>query len=305
MNRIALLSKFATNEDINNMEIVLDRASGFCFGVNNAIKAVEKYLSTGKKLYCLGEIVHNHEEVQRLEKKGLVVINHEDLNHISDCTVLIRAHGEPPSTYKLAKERNIEIIDATCPIVLKLQKDIKKVWEGEKTDSDNTIVIYGKTDHAEVVGLKGQTDNEAIIIEDPQKIHDIDASKHVNIFSQTTKDIHNYQKLIDNIKNKVGENNVTAKNTICRSVSNRVPQLKKFALECDCVIFVAGKNSSNGKALFAECKESNPKSYHISSVNELNPQWFTEANRVGVSGATSTPSWLMENVIKRIEELSK
>ncbi|MFA8449944.1 MAG: 4-hydroxy-3-methylbut-2-enyl diphosphate reductase [Bacteroidales bacterium] len=283
------------------MEILFDEGAGFCFGVNNAIKSVEDYLeeNNNKTLYCLGEIVHNQAEVARLEHLGMKVIDHEDLKKLSDCTVLIRAHGEPPATYELAKERNISIIDATCPIVLKLQEKIKKAWN-EMQKKEGNIVIYGKPDHAEVIGLRGQTQNKALILESEEDVDKIPVNKPLRVFSQTTKSKNEYLRLSKLIEDKRKNSDFIVKNTICGSVSNRVPKLQKFSKNCDVLIFVAGKNSSNGKALFNVCKTENPKSYLISIPDELNFDWFKDINTVGISGATSTPKWLMEEVIEAI-----
>lgn len=284
------------------MEVVLDPKAGFCFGVNRAIQSVEKYLDDQDTLYCLGEIVHNQAEVKRLEDMGMKIISREDLKELHDCKVLIRAHGEPPSTYQYAKERNIQLIDATCPIVLKLQDRIRKAWDEMKV-VDGRVVIFGKPDHAEIIGLKGQTDNEAIIIESEKDLEKIPVGHPLRMFSQTTKGKDDFKALVKSIEDKEMSNDFLPKDTICGSVSNRVPQLQAFANECDCIIFVSGKNSSNGKALYNVCKSVNKNTYLVSSPEEVKVEFFTDSQKCGVSGATSTPSWLMDQVKQKIESL--
>jgi len=286
------------------MEIQIDPNSGFCFGVVYAIQMAEDELEDGGVLYCLGDIVHNDREVERLKKKGLKIISHEDLEQLRDCKVLIRAHGEPPSTYELAIRQNITLIDASCPVVLKLQNRIKNTYD--RFEGEGQIVIYGKPGHAEVNGLKGQTDQKAIIIYKEEDLDKIDYSKPVQFFSQTTKSTEDFYRLKEEIIRRAAEKGnaeVTANDTICRQVSNREPNLRKFAAEYDKIVFVAGRKSSNGKVLFEVCREVNPDSYFISTEEELCEEWFEPDDRIGICGATSTPMWLMEKVASAIKDI--
>lgn len=287
------------------MQIIIDENSGFCFGVVYAIAMAEDELNDSGQLYCLGDIVHNNMEVRRLENKGLEIINHEQLKDLKDCKVLIRAHGEPPETYQLAIKNNIELIDASCPVVLKLQNRVKASFD--KSIKDNgQIVILGKPGHAEVKGLLGQTNNQAILITSEQDLDKIDYTKPIYFYSQTTKSTKLFyalkQQIIDRAKLQNNEV-VHANDTICRQVSNREPQLRIFAKEHDVIIFVAGQKSSNGKVLHSVCKEENNCSYFISDAEELNKDWFATANSVGICGATSTPMWLMESIAESIKQL--
>ncbi len=284
------------------MEIQIDPHSGFCFGVVYAIQMAEDELQDGEVLYCLGDIVHNDREVERLKKKGLKIISHDDLKELRNCKVLIRAHGEPPSTYELALRQNITLIDASCPVVLKLQNRIKTTYDRHREKGQ--VVIFGKPGHAEVNGLKGQTDNEAIIVYHDEDLEKIDFARPIHFFSQTTKSTEDFYRLKEEIIRRAGENgneDVTANDTICRQVSNREPNLRKFAAEYDKIVFVAGRKSSNGKVLFEVCKSINPESYFISSEEEINPAWFAPEDRIGICGATSTPMWLMEKVAETIK----
>ncbi len=286
------------------MDIHIDPNSGFCFGVVYAIQMAEDELEDGEVLYCLGDIVHNDREVDRLKQKGLKIISHEDLQKLRDCKVLIRAHGEPPSTYELAIRQNITLIDASCPVVLKLQNRIKNTYD--RFGGEGQIVIYGKPGHAEVNGLKGQTQQRAIIIYREEDLEKIDYSKPIQFFSQTTKSTEDFYRLKEEIIRRAAEKGnaeVTANDTICRQVSNREPNLMKFAAEYDKIIFVAGKKSSNGKVLFEVCRKVNPKSYFISSEEELRDEWFDPDDRIGICGATSTPMWLMEKVASAIKDI--
>lgn len=286
------------------MEVQIDEQSGFCFGVVYAIEVAEDELQDGETLYCLGDIVHNDMEVERLEAKGLKIIHHQDLKQLKDCKVLIRAHGEPPSTYQTAIENNIRLIDASCPVVLKLQNRIKSTYD--KLNGNGQIVIYGKPGHAEVNGLKGQTDENAIIIYKEEDLQKIDFSKPIYFFSQTTKSTEDFYRLKGIIEERAAAHNnevVEANDTICRQVSNREPRLIEFAREFDAIVFVAGKKSSNGKVLFEVCKKVNPRSFFVSNVEEVEPGWFDPADRVGICGATSTPRWLMEDVANSIQQL--
>lgn len=275
--------------------IEIDEDSGFCFGVVNAIKKAEEELDTVGSLYCLGDIVHNSDEVERLSKKGLKIIDHDDLSKLTDTKVLLRAHGEPPATYKLALTNNVEIVDATCPVVLALQKRILKAW----TENPGAqIVIYGKKGHAEVNGLVGQTQGEAIVVENENEIDNIDFSKQIFLFSQTTKSLEGFKILVDKIKERMNEGvNFVYYDTICRQVANRMDNIRKFAREHDLVIFVSGKKSSNGKVLFEECKKQNSNTYFVSSADEVEMSMLSDKPRlIGICGATSTPKWQMQEV---------
>ncbi|MFI5221660.1 MAG: 4-hydroxy-3-methylbut-2-enyl diphosphate reductase [Bacteroidia bacterium] len=276
-----------------NLKVEIDENSGFCFGVVYAIEMAESILDERGKLFCLGDIVHNDEEVARLNAKGLKIIGHEEFAKLHDEQVLFRAHGEPPETYKLALQNNIELIDASCPVVLKLQNRIRDAYNEEEK-----IVIYGKHGHAEVVGLEGQTNGEAIVVENFEELDHIDLPKKVQLFSQTTKSAKNLYALRNLIESKGTE--VDFNDTLCRQVSNRDVHLKIFSKRFDKIIFVSGKKSSNGKVLFDICKEENPHTYFVSSKNEIQKEWFSENDSVGICGATSTPQWQMDDVKKLI-----
>ncbi|EID33466.1 putative LytB protein [Prevotella sp. oral taxon 306 str. F0472] len=322
------------------LQIEIDNGSGFCFGVTTAIKKAEEELAKGTKLYCLGDIVHNSMEVERLTKKGLITINHEQMRDLHNVKVLLRAHGEPPETYELAKRNNIEIIDATCPVVLALQRRIKSQYEkgqypaeislenkGERVvtlstsrridtehdeayhpssisaslstqrevGSEASIVIFGKNGHAEVLGLVGQTHSHAIVIEKFEDVKALDFSHDIYLYSQTTKSLDEFHKIIDYIQSHISP---TAKfqsfDTICRQVANRMPNISSFAARHDLILFVAGRKSSNGKVLFHECLSVNPNSHQVESADEIDMKWFEGVQTVGICGATSTPKWLME-----------
>lgn len=278
------------------MKVEIDKRSGFCFGVINAIKAAEEELKDSDKLYCLGDIVHNGKEVERLESIGLKSISKEEYFTLKDCKVLIRAHGEPPETYEYAEKNNIELIDATCPVVLTLQEKVKRSYQ-TKLEDNGQVVIFGKKGHAEIEGLNGQTRHNAIIIESLDEIDKIDTTRPVSLYSQTTKRIEDFYQLAELVKSKVKPGvPIEIKDTICRQVSNRVPNLKKFATNYDLILFVAGKKSSNGQYLFSICKEENPNSHIISETEEIDKDWFSGMESVGICGATSTPNWLMEEV---------
>lgn len=290
------------NKDI---KIEIDEHSGFCFGVVTAIKKAEEELSKGGVLYCLGDIVHNGSEVKRLEEAGLVTIDHEQFAKLHDVKVLLRAHGEPPATYEMAKRNNITLIDATCPVVLMLQKRIKTEYD---TEGDRSrIVIFGKKGHAEVNGLVGQTDNKAIVIESPSEVSKVGLDKDISLFSQTTKPLDEYNEVAESLRDGLKQNggySLKFNDTICRQVANRIPNIFNFAKVHDLIIFVSGKKSSNGKSLFAECHRANERSYFISSADELEATWFADdVKSIGVCGATSTPKWLMEKVADRIKEI--
>lgn len=292
------------------IKVSIDQNSGYCFGVEFAIQMAEDEMEHEDILYCLGDIVHNDMEVQRLYNKGLRIITREDLRSLRDCKVLIRAHGEPPETYQMALQNNIELIDASCPVVLKLQNRIKHSYD-KMVESKGQVVIYGQKGHAEVIGLAGQTKEEAIIVTTEEDLHQIDFSRPVTLYSQTTKSTKGFYKIKELIENQMKiANGVTsvdfnANDSICRQVSNREPHLTKFARLHDVIIFVSGKKSSNGKALFSVCKHENERSYFIENESEIESFWFKPSDSVGICGATSTPMWLMERVAKHIEKVDK
>lgn len=285
--------------------IEIDQQSGFCFGVINAIKHAELALEdSGKELYSLGDIVHNNEEVDRLQSKGMQTINYDQFKELSGKRVLFRAHGEPPQVYQWAKERQIQLVDATCPVVVNLQKKIRNKYQQIKTQGGQ-IVIYGKKGHAEVNGLVGQTEGEAIIIQHPEDIEQVDFSRPVALFSQTTQSLTGFQDLIQTLKSKMCEGvNFEYTDTICRQVSNRMPHIQEFASKHELVIFVAGKKSSNGKVLFTYAQQGNPRSVFVSSADELSAEILDPMpQNIGICGATSTPMWQMEEVANRLKEL--
>ncbi len=280
------------------MEIRIDENAGYCFGVVKAIGAAEEALNREGGLYCLGDIVHNSAEVERLKQKGLEVIDYERLRSLRDVKVLIRAHGEPPETYRIAKERDIELIDATCPIVLALQQRISRGY-AEMQAVGGQVVIFGKPGHAEVVGLTGQTCGTAIVVSSPDDTASLDYSRPMRLYSQTTKSRDEYRRLIANIEacNPV---DFVAYDTVCNRVANRARELEQFAASVDVLLFVAGANSSNGHYLYEYCRKVQPHTYLIGSADELQPEWTANAARVGISGATSTPRWLMEEVAEKL-----
>jgi len=288
---------------MNNSEqiqISIDPESGFCFGVKNAVTKATAELADGKPLYSLGAMVHNPIEVNRLAQMGLVVIDHEQFASLHDAKVIFRAHGEPPSSYNNLKTRNIKLIDATCPVVLRLQERIKSAYQA-MSECGGQVVIFGKKGHAEVVGLIGQTNGHAVLVESEADLDKIDTSRPIEFFSQTTKDIGLYMKMV-----KILEQRATHFNwhdTICRQVANRGPHLKQFAARHELMVFVGGHDSSNAKALFEMCRQVNAKSYFIESINELQPEWFAGVKSVGISGATSTPAWLIMDVKTTIEKI--
>jgi 4-hydroxy-3-methylbut-2-enyl diphosphate reductase len=284
-------------------KIEIDRQSGCCFGVAKAISKAEEELQKGGTLYCLGDIVHNNLEVERLKKMGLITIDHEQLKQLKNVRVLLRAHGEPPSTYEIARQNNIEIIDASCPVVLGLQKKINKKYK-LREHNDGQIVIFGKRGHAEVNGLLGQTDDSAIIIESKEEIDKLDFSRDISLFSQTTKPLDGFQEIGELIRSRMKDGaKFEFYDTICRQVSNRVPNMQEFAANHDMIIFIAGEKSSNGKALFEECKKKNPNSYLIHSPEEIDPDLIKDGISIGICGATSTPRWQMEAVAEKIAKL--
>lgn len=283
------------------MIIEIDQKSGFCFGVINAVGIAEETLNRVDMLYSLGHIVHNDLEVKRLQEIGLKTINHDEYFKLKDCKVLIRAHGEPPATYEYALKNNITLIDATCPVVLKLQQRVKKAAETMQNENGQ-VVIFGHQGHAEVTGLAGQTNHEAIIIDHPEDFKKVDPSRPVVVFSQTTKSVDDFRKLVQNIQEQAKQGRVETHDTVCRQVSNRVPHLEKFAVRFDAVIFVGGLRSSNARVLFDVCKKHNSNSYFVSTPEDLQADWFSGVEKVGICGATSTPQWLMEKVADRIKQ---
>ena len=269
------------------LQIEIDSGSGFCFGVTTAIKKAEEELAKENTLYCLGDIVHNGMECERLRQMGLVTINHKEMEQLHNVKVLLRAHGEPPETYELARRNNIEIIDATCPVVLKLQKRIKEQHED--------IVIFGKKGHAEVLGLVGQTDGHAIVIENFDEVKKLDFTHDIYLFSQTTKSLDEFHRITEYIQSHIAPTaTFRSFDTICRSVANRMPNITEFAARHDLILFVCGRKSSNGKVLFSECHRINPNSYLIEGPEEIDASWLKDVRTVGICGATSTPKWLME-----------
>lgn len=277
--------------------IEIDNGSGFCFGVVTAIQKAEEEINKSGHLYCLGDIVHNSNEVERLQKIGLETITHEQLNQLHDVKVLLRAHGEPPHTYEIARQNNISLIDATCPVVLQLQKRIRNTYQETPGDNNPQIVIYGKKGHAEVNGLVGQTQGNALVIESVDEVDKIDFSRNIYLYSQTTKSLEGFKKIVDEIQHRVAGNvQFSSFDTICRRVANRIPQIKQFAQNHDVILFVCGSKSSNGRILYEECRRVNPLSYLISNETEINLSWLDGKEHIGICGATSTPMWLMNQV---------
>lgn len=284
------------------MVVEIDKKSGFCFGVQNAVEIAEKALLKGEKVFSLGPIVHNDREVERLADLGLVSIDHDQFRNLNDCKVLIRAHGEPPETYITAEKNNITIIEATCPIVKRLQSRIKDTWI-KSPESNAQIVIFGKPGHAEVIGLLGQTDNEGILVSVPEDINKVDVTRPVSLFSQTTMSVRDYAAFAELIRSRMRDKGITdtekylfVNNTICGQVSNREPHLKAFAKMHDVLIFVSGRESSNGKMLYSVCRSINHETHFVSSPEEIKRSWFDGKRSVGICGATSTPKWLIENI---------
>lgn len=274
------------------IQIEIDKDSGFCFGVTTAIQKAEEELSAGKTLYCLGDIVHNGMEVERLHAKGLITINHEDMERLHDVKVLLRAHGEPPETYQLAARNHIEIIDATCPVVLQLQRRIKRQYDSHP---DAQIIIFGKNGHAEVLGLVGQTESHAIVIEKVDDVKRLDFHCDIYLYSQTTKGLDEFHSIINYIQGHIMPGaKFRSFDTICRQVANRMPNISSFAARHDLILFVSGRKSSNGKVLFNECKRVNGNSHQIERAEEIDMAWIKGINTIGICGATSTPKWLME-----------
>ena len=287
------------------IKVEIDEGSGFCFGVVTAIHKAEEELAKGETLYCLGDIVHNSREVDRLKTMGLITINREEFKQLKNAKVLLRAHGEPPETYMIARENNIEIIDATCPVVLRLQKRIRQGYLAD-SDEEKQIVISGKSGHAEVLGLVGQTDGKAIVIEKAEEAKKLDLNKSIRLFSQTTKSLDEFQEIVEYFKQHISpEATFVYYDTICRQVANRMPKLREFAATHDLIFFVSGKKSSNGKMLFEECLKVNANSHLIDNEKEIDPSLLQNVKSIGVCGATSTPKWLMEKIYNHIRTLIK
>ena len=282
------------------LRIEIDEHSGFCFGVTTAIKKAEEELQNGGTLYCLGDIVHNGIECDRLKKLGLITIDHETFAQLHDAKVLLRAHGEPPATYETARKNNLELIDATCPVVLKLQQRIKQKWQ-DTVDEERQIIIHGQAGHAEVLGLVGQTRGEAIVIENTAQLDKIATDKNTYIYSQTTKSLEGYKQIAEAIEQRIDADKKTESfDTVCRQVANRMRGISEFAKSHQLIFFVCGRKSSNGKILFNECKRVNPNSYQIESPQEIDLSLTDNVESIGICGATSTPKWLMENCKQEI-----
>ena len=276
------------------INVEIDDHSGFCFGVTTAIRKAEEELQRGAPLYCLGDIVHNGMECERLRAMGLIAINHEEFAQLHDVRVLLRAHGEPPETYATAKANNIDIIDATCPVVLNIQKRIKQEY-ATAPSAEKQIVIYGQKGHAEVLGLVGQTDGSALVIESIKEIDRIDFTRDIYLYSQTTKSLDEFRLIVETIKQRISPDvEFHYYDTICRQVSNRLDNIRRFAASHDLIFFVCGKKSSNGKVLYQECLKANPNSYHIEGSHEIDFTLIRDGQSIGICGATSTPKWLME-----------
>jgi 4-hydroxy-3-methylbut-2-enyl diphosphate reductase len=280
-----------------NLKTKIDINSGYCYGVTRAITKAKDAIGEKHELYCLGELVHNEEEIARLEKEGLKIIHYDELRNIRNTRILFRAHGEPPQSYNLARRNKNEIIDATCPTIIRLQKLIKEAYK-----NNENIFIFGKHNHPEIIGLTGQIDNEATVFENLYELKKInELPQELTLFSQTTKDINSFLEIVDYLKNKGVK--IKVRNTICKKVYNRQKEIKNFALNHNKIIFIAGKNSSNGKVLYNECKKHNPYSYFISTVKEIEKKWFASNDSVGICGATSTPMWLMKDVENYLRSL--
>lgn len=279
------------------IQSAIDPNSGFCFGVVYAIQLAEEFLAEKGRLYCLGDIVHNDEEIERLRKKGLISISHNELEQLKNETVLLRAHGEPPSTYQIAIKNNLTLIDASCPVVLKLQNRIR-----QSSDEERAIYIYGKKGHAEIEGLVGQANENVTVFQDISELNFSELPKKISLYSQTTKSTEKFYSIFHQLLDAGID--VEMNDTTCRQVSNRDQQIREFAAAFDAIVFVSGKKSSNGKVLYDVCHKENPRSYFVSSASEVNLSWFKEGDRVGISGATSTPMWLMKDVQSMIDSLN-
>ncbi len=297
------MEKHVEIDDVMKKHVEIDNGSGFCFGVTTAIRKAEEELANGGTLYCLGDIVHNNREVERLEKMGLVTINHEQLEQLHHVKVLLRAHGEPPETYELARRNGIEIIDATCPVVLRLQKKIKQEYL-LADDAEKQIVIYGKNGHAEVLGLVGQTAGKAIVIEKLEEAKQLDFHRSIRLYSQTTKSLEEFGRIVEYIQQHISPDvSFEYSDTICRQVANRIPSIRQFAAAHELILFVSGKKSSNGKVLFNECLSVNPNSHLIDNASEVDASLLEGVSSIGICGATSTPKWLMEEVEQAIKKI--
>jgi 4-hydroxy-3-methylbut-2-enyl diphosphate reductase len=283
-------------------EITIDKNAGFCFGVVKAIGKAEEELERQGRLYCLGDLVHNNAEVERLRSKGLQVVDRKMFEELHDTEVLIRAHGEPPMTYDVARQHNVRLIDATCPIVLSLQQRVRKGFD-EMRQIGGQVVIYGLPGHAEVIGLNGQADNTAIIVSNIDDLVAIDVTKPVRLYSQTTKNREDYKHLAEELKRLMKNDDFEVYDTVCNSVANRAKELEQFAHEVDMLLFVAGEHSSNGRYLYDYCRRVQPNTYIIASENELKGEWLNGRGKIGITGATSTPRWLMEQVMECCEKL--
>lgn len=288
------------------LKVEIDNGSGFCFGVTTAIKKAEEQLSAHGELYCLGDIVHNGREVERLRQMGLHTVEHEDLPGLSSCKVMLRAHGEPPQTYEQAEKYNIQLIDATCPVVLHLQRRIKAEYD-ENQGQQRQIVIYGKNGHAEVIGLVGQTNGTAIVVENLNDASRLDFSRGISLYSQTTMSLAGFREIVDFIMNEMKARGTESQfrffDTICRQVANRISDIRTFASNHDVIVFVCGKKSSNGRILYNECLQQNPQTHMVEQPKEIQPEWFNESSSVGICGATSTPKWLMEQCAEAIRNM--
>ncbi len=281
-------------------EIKIDEGSGFCFGVVTAIRKAEEELAQGGTLYCLGDIVHNSREVERLKKLGLITINHEEFARLYHARVLLRAHGEPPEVYETARRNHIQIIDATCPVVLQLQKKIQ--LEFQKKEKHTSVVIYGKNGHAEVLGLVGQTAGEAVVIESLEEAKVLDLSQHIRLYSQTTMSLDEFRRIVRYMEENISpEASFKYYDTICRQVANRIPNIRAFAASHELIFFVSGKKSSNGKMLFSECLKVNANSHLVEHAEDIDPEVLNRVRSVGICGATSTPKWLMEEVFRYVQ----
>ncbi len=291
-----------TDKGFLQMKIEIDRGSGFCFGVTRAINKAEEELAGGGTLYCLGDIVHNGKECDRLKKLGLVTIGHAAFSTLRRAKVLLRAHGEPPATYRQAEANGIEIIDATCPVVLHLQERIKREYRSGGA-RHGQIVIYGKNGHAEVLGLVGQTDGTAIVVESPEEVDKLDFDRDICLYSQTTRPLEGFREIVERIGGRISPAAAFRYyDTICRQVANRMPHIRDFAARHDVILFVCGKKSSNGKVLYDECRGVNPRSYLVDDASEIKPAWMEDCRSVGICGATSTPKWLMEECAGTVRE---
>ena len=279
-----------------NLSVSIDAHSGFCFGVVEAIKKAEAFLDNGKSIYCLGQIVHNEEEVKRLENKGMKTITREEYQNLKNATVLFRAHGEPPSSYEIAKKNNINLIDASCPIVTKLQSRVRNAYL-----RNESVYIFGKQHHPEVIGLLRQTDNKAIVFQSLEELNIKSLPREITLFSQTTRNKQEYARVIKWLKEKGIK--VKVNNTICGEVANRQPEIESFCQQFDKILFVAGKKSSNGKVLYNVCQSTNDNAHFITEVSEIDINWFKKNDTVGICGATSTPQWLMQKTKAFLEAL--